>query len=45
MKDTARAADTDNTMRRHSKRFQEAEAVLEVAASEVINGELVLWNT
>lgn len=38
-RDTARAVDTGNTTRRHSKRFQEAEAEVEVVALGVINGE------
>lgn len=45
MKDTARAEDTDSTTRRHSKRFQEAEAEVEVAALAAINGESALSST
>lgn len=42
---TARAVDTANTTRRHSKRFQEAEAEVEVVALGVISGEWALSST
>lgn len=44
-RDTVRAVDTGNTTRRHSKRFQEAEAEVEVVALGVINGEWALSST
>lgn len=42
MRVTARVADMDNMMQRHSKQFPEVGAVLEVVALAVINGVLDL---